>query len=232
MVGAVPQTRSSGATRCFDVAFAILSLVTLSPLILIITVAILAETGRPILFRQTRVGRGGKHFTMYKFRKFGAGLKDGCPLTLKKDARLTRVGSVLAKSKLDELPQLLNIIKGEMSVVGPRPESLAFADCFRDEARGVLAFRPGIFGPSQAAFRNEADLYTTDVDPVAFYRNTLFPRKAALDLAYYPTRSVRGDFGWIMCGIVAVVRASRPPLLTRHDETSDLSDQGRQALVE
>jgi lipopolysaccharide/colanic/teichoic acid biosynthesis glycosyltransferase len=199
-----PAGLSSALSRGLDIGFAIAALVMLSPLIFFIVVAILVETGPPVLFRQTRLGRGGRHFTMYKFRKFSACQKDGCPLTRKDDERLTRVGKVLAKTKLDELPQLINILRGEMSVVGPRPESLAFADCFQGEHCRVLAFRPGIFGPSQAMFRNEADLYPKNTDPIAFYRSTLFPRKANLDLAYYYNRSVVDDIRWVMRGVLAV----------------------------
>lgn len=206
------------ALRCFDIAFATAALLVIWPAMLVIASAILLETGRPILFSQTRVGRGGRHFSMYKFRKFGVRETNVRPLTLKDDERLTRVGRVLAKAKLDELPQLFNILRGDMAVVGPRPEALAFADCFRGEVRGVLAFRPGIFGPSQALFRNEADLYPAETDPVAFYRETLFPRKAALDLGYYPQRSVRGDLLWVVRGILAVLGAAPAADLTDRAE--------------
>ncbi len=154
---------------------------------------------------QTRIGRGGRTFRMYKFRKFDARRDDGCPLTLKDDVRMTRVGRFLARTKLDEMPQLLNILRGDMSVVGPRPESLAFVDCFDERARLLLRERPGIFGPSQVMFRNECAYYPADRDPVGFYRETLFPAKATMDLAYYPNRTAWRDLGWIWRGVLAVI---------------------------
>jgi lipopolysaccharide/colanic/teichoic acid biosynthesis glycosyltransferase len=142
---------------------------------------------------------------MYKFRKLDARRDTGFPLTLRDDARMTRVGRLLAQTKLDELPQLYNIIRGDMAVVGPRPESLAFADCFTEAARPVLDERPGIFGPSQVAFRDECAFYPAEGDAIAFYRETLFPAKAALDLEYYPRRTLLSDLRWVGRGVLAVL---------------------------
>ncbi len=99
----------------------------------------------------------------------------------------------------------MNIVRGDMAIVGPRPESLAFADCFDEDVRPLLDERPGIFGPSQVAFRNECAFYPADADPVQFYRDTLFPAKAALDLSYYPGRTLWSDVVWITRGALAVV---------------------------
>ncbi len=190
--------------RAIDVILASLGLVLLSPLLVLIALAIVIESGAPVFFAQTRIARGGRAFRMYKFRKFPASCVGGCPLTMKDDARMTRVGRVLARTKLDEMPQLFNIIRGDMAIVGPRPESMAFADCFTDRMTPLLDYRPGIFGPSQVAFRNECALYPAGQDPVRFYCETLFPAKAALDLAYYPHRTVWTDLLWIGRGILAV----------------------------
>src|SRR5690606_34686989 len=113
--------------------------------------------------------------------------------------------------RLAELPQLVNVRRGEMAVVGPRPESLELADCFTDATRPVLAHKPGIFGPSQWAFRNESALYPPDVDPVAFYRQTLFSAKARLDLSYYPERTLVSDMKWsVLCCLAVLGIGSEP----------------------
>ncbi len=192
-------------SRTIDVTLATVGLIILSPLLLLIVLAIAIETGFPILFAQTRIARGGRTFQMYKFRKFSANCTAGCPLTMQDDARMTRVGSFLARTKLDEMPQLFNIIRGDMSIVGPRPESLSFAECFTQDLHPLLDHRPGIFGPSQVAFRNECALYPPEKDPVQFYCDTLFPAKAALDLAYYSRRTVWTDIQWIWRGVLAVL---------------------------
>lgn len=119
--------------RSVDIIFVCAAMFLLAPVILVVTLAIWIEGGRPILFSQLRLGQKGRPFRMYKFRKFRPDCDDrGCPLTMQADGRLTRVGRLLAVGKLDELPQLWNVLRGDMSFVGPRPESLAFADCFRN----------------------------------------------------------------------------------------------------
>ncbi|WP_431311084.1 sugar transferase [Methylobacterium nigriterrae] len=197
---------SFDAQRLLDMCVASLALAAFAPLMLLIAIAILIESGRPILFAQTRLGRHGRHFRMYKFRKLNNSCGTaGCPLTLEGDERLTVVGAVLRSSKLDELPQFWNVLMGDMSVVGPRPETLAFADCFEGEFKGVLEYRPGILGPSQVAFRNESALIPCDADVIGFYRTVLFPAKARLDLEYYGSRTVLTDLGWILRGALAVL---------------------------
>jgi lipopolysaccharide/colanic/teichoic acid biosynthesis glycosyltransferase len=192
-------------SRILDLTVAILACALLSPVILLIAVAIYTETGRPILFSQSRLGRGGRPFRIYKFRKFN---KESCaaglPLTARNDPRMTRVGHFLARTKLDELPQFWNVLKGDMSMVGPRPESLDFASCFTDPYRSVLDYKPGIFGPTQVILRNEWSQFPVGVDPVRFYREVLFPQKALSDLSYYPHRTIVSDLGWMVRGVLAV----------------------------
>lgn len=192
--------------RLFDIVFATVALIVLAPIMLLIAFAILIESGFPILFVQSRLGLGGETFGMYKFRKFGPTEgTTGCPLTLQNDNRLTRVGAVLAKTKLDELPQIFNVLRGDMGIVGPRPESLAFADCFMPRLRGLLRHRPGLVGPSQVAFRSECKLYPAGaVDAADFYRRVLFPAKAALDLEYYESRTLMRDMGWVIRAAFAI----------------------------
>lgn len=191
--------------RSLDIVVALLSLIVMAPLMLLIALAVLVECGRPVFFAQTRLGQGGRHFSIYKFRKFKTTQRQaGLPLTMHNDPRMSRVGRVLATTKLDELPQFYNILRGDMSLVGPRPESLEFAECFDNVQQAILEHRPGIFGPSQVAFRNEGTLYPYGLEPTKFYREVLFPAKAAVDLDYYCGRTLRSDIKWILVGVLAV----------------------------
>jgi lipopolysaccharide/colanic/teichoic acid biosynthesis glycosyltransferase len=190
--------------RLADILLASLALVLLAPVMSLVAVALLLESGRPVFFAQARLGQHGRPFRMLKFRKFPADCSGGSPLTLAQDRRLTRVGKVLATTKLDELPQLFNVLKGDMALVGPRPESLAFGHCFEGAYRRVLEHKPGIVGPSQVMFRNENTLFLGKADPVDFYCRVVFPAKARLDLAYYPRRSLARDFLWLLRGAMAV----------------------------
>ena len=192
--------------RAMDIIAAVAGLIVLSPLMLLIAMALLLEGGRPVIFVQSRIGVGGRLFRMYKFRKFyprcGAG---GLALTLANDERMTRVGRFLASSKMDELPQLWNVLKGDMALVGPRPESLSFADCFRDGYEAVLRYKPGLFGPAQIMYRREALFYPRDVEPTTFYKEVLFPAKARIDLSYYASRTLVSDAALIVRGVFIVL---------------------------
>jgi lipopolysaccharide/colanic/teichoic acid biosynthesis glycosyltransferase len=196
--------------RVLDVCLAVFGLLTLAVVMAVIALLIWLESGRPIFFSQIRLGQHGLPFRLYKFRKFREGATAaGAAVTVQNDHRMTRVGRILAQTKLDELPQLWNILKGDMSVVGPRPEALAFADCYDERYRGVLRFRPGIFGPNQMFFRNEGALFPPDRDPEEFYRAVLFPLKARVDLAYFRNRTLWGDVAWIVRGILAIFQWHR-----------------------
>jgi lipopolysaccharide/colanic/teichoic acid biosynthesis glycosyltransferase len=192
--------------RVIDVTIASVVLVALLPLIILISVAIIAESGFPVLFWQTRLGRDGAHFLILKFRKFRRNAPDTrLPLTLNNDARLSHVGRILAETKLDELPQFLNVLLGTMAIVGPRPESLELAHCHTKASSVILAHTPGIFGPSQVAFRNEASFFPPNVNPTQFYRDHLFPTKARIDASYYASRTIFSDFRWLVLGLLSVL---------------------------
>jgi lipopolysaccharide/colanic/teichoic acid biosynthesis glycosyltransferase len=205
--------------RAFDVLVAIVAILVLGPLMLVIALAVRLESPGPVFFCQTRIGRGGRRFGMYKFRKFhrNAG-NSGSPLTLHKDPRLTRVGAALMATKLDELPQLWNVIRGDMAIVGPRPESLAFADCFQDGREELLRYKPGLLGPCQIMFRNETAALPSGGDADQFYREVLFPQKAQIDLRYFESRTFASDILIIVrgvlavCGVVARVQVPRSEL--------------------
>lgn len=192
--------------RGFDLLATGMALCMLSPVFLIVALAIWIESGKPILFSQLRLGQNGRPFSIYKFRKFRASCDlQGYPLTLDGDDRLTKVGRILAATKLDELPQLWNVLRGDMSLVGPRPESIAFKDCFRNGFEAILNHKPGLFGPCQVVFRHESRLYPADGSAAEFYREVLFPAKAKVDLAYFPRRTLVSDLGWILraAGVIA-----------------------------
>ena len=209
-----------GFRRAIDILCASVASCILTPLLLIVALAIWIESGKPILFSQIRLGQYGRPFRMYKFRKFRPDCDtNGCPLTTEADVRLTKIGRVLARSKLDELPQLWNVLRGDMSLVGPRPESLAFADCFRDGFEKVHEHKPGLFGPCQVIFRHESKYYPDGVAAVEFYRSVLFPAKAQIDLAYFSRRTLVSDLGWILraawviaAGSPVEVASGRQPL--------------------
>jgi lipopolysaccharide/colanic/teichoic acid biosynthesis glycosyltransferase len=175
-----------------DCSVSLIALLILSPVLLSIAAAVLLETGRPILFTQSRVGRGGKLFRLFKFRTMRAG-KSGPSITSRGDSRVTRVGRFLRKFKLDELPQLWNVVRGEMSLVGPRPEVPEFVDVNNPVWLSVLQARPGITDPASIAYRHEEELLAKAADPIRYYRETVLPSKLALNVAYLRDRSLWQD---------------------------------------
>ena len=226
LVGSAPAQPGIDMRRCFDCLLALVALICLAPLLAVIAAAIWIESGGPVFFSQTRLGQGAARFRLHKFRKFsdrarhGQAQHPGLSVTLRDDPRMTRVGRLLERTKLDELPQLWNIVVGEMALVGPRPESLAFANCFDGAWMDVLNHRPGIFGPCQAVFRNESLLYGAVSDPEDFYRTVLFPLKAQIDLAYFSNRSTLSDMAWVFRSITAIFGWSPLP----NFEVSPLDD--------
>src|SRR5271166_2717558 len=136
--------------RGLDVIIALAALLIVAPVMVLIALAIISDSRGPVFFSQIRLGRDRRPFCLYKFRKFYHGsASEGHNVTLKSDARMTRVGRLLERTKLDELPQLWNVLIGDMSIVGPRPESMAFAGCFTGSFCYVLDHRPGLLGPNQ-----------------------------------------------------------------------------------
>ncbi len=195
--------------RLFDIVVALAGILCFLPILIPVVLAIRLDSPGPIFYSQNRLGQRGRIFRLYKFRKFRDGAT-GRAVTLRNDDRMTRVGHFLERTKIDEVPQLWNVLKADMSVVGPRPETLDFADCFEGVYRGVLDHRPGIFGPNQVYFRNEGALFPEKVDPHEFYRAVLFPAKARIDLAYFPRRSLRQDVVWLFRGVLAVFGLGLP----------------------
>ena len=174
--------------RLFDFAAALLLLVLLVPAIALIAVAIALDSRGPILYGCTRVGRYGRTFRMLKFRKMKVDAQ-GPPLTVGSDERFTRFGRLLARTKLDELPQLWNVLKGEMSLVGPRPEDTAFVSLFRDDYAEIVTVPPGITGLSQLAFAREGQLLAPE-NVHDDYVERLLPQKIGIDRLYARRRSL------------------------------------------
>lgn len=187
--------------RSFDIALALTGLVIGAPVFGLVALAVWIDSPGPVIFPQERIGRGGRRFFMLKFRKFPMKTKGGAPVTVAGDARMTRVGAFIERAKLDELPQLWNVLKGEMTLAGPRPESPAYEDLYTGEYKKLLDYVPGVFGPNQVHYRNESALYPPGEDPDKFYREQLFPAKARLDLEYFARSNPVSDLVWITRGL-------------------------------
>ena len=173
-------------------AVATILLILATPLLVVIAVATVIESGWPFLFLQTRVGRGGRAFRLVKIRSMRQSTK-GQSITASGDPRVTRVGKIVRKFKLDELPQLWNVLRGEMSLVGPRPEIPEFVDLDLPIWKSVLEVRPGITDPVSIAYRDEEKLLAAADDPIRYYRETVLPDKLRRNLAYLRKRSLWSD---------------------------------------
>ncbi|MBQ9392876.1 MAG: sugar transferase [Oscillospiraceae bacterium] len=200
-----PGRATLAAKRAFDVVFAALGLLVTSPILLLAAAAVGLSSPGGVLFCQKRIGRGEKPFTIYKFRsmrKDNAGLK----ITTGSDARITPVGRVLRKTKVDELPQLWNVLKGDMSFVGPRPEVEEYTRLYTPQQRQIFLVRPGITDPASIAYRNENELLTGSDDPNRTYVEEIMPRKIELGLAYIEQISLGYDIRLICRTLLAVVK--------------------------
>ncbi|HTJ86313.1 MAG TPA: sugar transferase [Terriglobales bacterium] len=178
--------------RGLDVGIALAAVIVLSPLFLISAILILIADGRPVFFRQTRVGRNGELFGILKFRTME--IENGGPaITAASDRRVTLVGAKLRKYKLDELPQFFCVLRGHMSLIGPRPEVPEYVDPSDPLWEAVLQMRPGITDLASLAFRNEEDMLALAEDPEILYRNSILREKLRLNLAYQRSRSLKRD---------------------------------------
>ncbi|MCB0048903.1 MAG: sugar transferase [Caldilinea sp.] len=191
--------------RLFDVAASALGLLLLSPLLLLLAIWVRLDSPGPIFYRARRVGRGGDLFALYKFRSMVVDAdRQGPGITVSADRRVTRAGRFLRRTKLDELPQLLNVLKGEMSLVGPRPEDPRYVALYTPEQRGVLAVRPGITSAASLAFRHEEQLLG-GANWETIYREQVMPAKLAIDLAYLEQRTLLSDLRLILRTVAAMV---------------------------
>ncbi len=187
------------------IAFAVL--LALLPILLLLAVAVRLSSPGPVLFKQVRVGQGGQPFVIYKFRTMiQTGSTGADRVSPAGDPRVTSVGRVLRDWYLDELPQFFNVLKGDMSLVGPRPETPEFVELYSPRERRVLTVRPGLVGPSTLAFMDEASQLAANADPLQHYRQVLVHERVRLDLSYLDNRSWHRDLGLLTRQAVSIVR--------------------------
>jgi lipopolysaccharide/colanic/teichoic acid biosynthesis glycosyltransferase len=191
--------------RLLDLPFACVALVACSPVLLACSIAVWLDSSGPVIYSQWRVGQHGKRFELLKFRTMVVGAdKQGLRLTASGDRRITLVGRFLRKTKLDELPQLINVFRGEMSLVGPRPEVPEYVALYSPAERAVLTVKPGITGPASLAFIDEERLLAERADQEDFYVNSIMTQKLLVDLDYCSRVSLRDDLKLIARTVASV----------------------------
>lgn len=185
----------------FDKIAAFLGLLLVSPLLLIIAVVIKVQMPDPVFFIQTRVGRNARLFRMVKFRTMHVS-HNGSSISVKGETRITPLGAILRKYKLDELPELWNVLKGDMSLVGPRPDVPGYADQLKVNDRKILSLRPGITGPASLKYRNEEELLALQVDPVNYNNEVIYPDKVRINVKYLEQHSFWLDLRILACTVM------------------------------
>ena len=201
----IEPKRISGK-RTFDLAFAIIALLLLSPIFLLGSLLAKFQSKGPVFYKAKRVGKDEVVFEMYKFRTMVVNADTlGGSLTTYRDTRITPIGRFLRWTKLDELPNLINVIKGEMSLIGPRPEAPDYVKYYTEVQKQVLQVKPGMTGPSQLANRDEEEKLKGQQDAEHYYITELMPKKLALDLHYVATQSIASDIGWLLKTVWVVI---------------------------
>ena len=191
--------------RLFDITASALGLIFLSPLMLLLALWVALDSEGPVFYRQVRVGRHNKDFHILKFRSMRTGSDQGSLVTIGDDPRVTRSGRLMRKLKLDELPQLINVLVGDMSLVGPRPEVRHYVNYWTAEQMHVLDVRPGITDPASIRFLNESELMAGADDPERYYIEVIMQEKLKLYLEYVTSHSFFGDIGIIFNTLWAIV---------------------------
>lgn len=192
--------------RLLDILFSFLGLLVLSPLLLITAIAVMFDSRGGVFYRQLRVGQNGKDFLLFKFRTMRTGAdKKGLITVGGRDSRITRVGYYLRKYKLDELPQLLNVLIGDMSLVGPRPEVRKYVDLYNDEQRQVLSVKPGITDYASIEYSNENELLGKSSNPEKTYIEEIMPHKLQLNQRYIQEQGVVTDLKIIFKTIAKIL---------------------------
>jgi lipopolysaccharide/colanic/teichoic acid biosynthesis glycosyltransferase len=205
----VPPRRPiyQAAKRTIDVLVSGCGLILLSPLLLLAAVAVKLDSPGPVLFVQQRVGRNFRNFGILKFRTMVTDAeKLGGQITLGADPRITRVGRILRKTKADELPQLWNVVRGQMSLVGPRPEVPRYVEMYRDQYAYVLSVRPGLTDLASLKYRDEAEQLAGTADPAKEYAERILPDKIALARQYIDTATLVGDLGIVLKTFLRIAR--------------------------
>ena len=206
------------AKRWFDVIVSLGGLLLVSPFLLLVAIAVRLDSPGPSFFRQERTGKCGRTFRIIKFRTMRLVVSGDAPLiTASGDSRVTRIGRWLRKTKVDELPQLFNVILGEMSLVGPRPEVPMYTRLYNQAQTRVLEARPGITGPAAIACANEEEILAQQPDPESYYVGCLLPLKLELDLAYCAKVGFSKD--------VSLIAQTLKRLLHERQSKIDLNDE-------
>ncbi|NJX15143.1 sugar transferase [Tamlana crocina] len=192
--------------RAFDIIFSAIGLIILAPVLLLIAILIKLDSKGPVLFIQGRVGKNNKDFNIYKFRTMRIQSEKGGLLTLgNNDSRITKIGYFLRRYKIDEFPQLINILKGDMSFVGPRPELRYYVNFYNEDDMKIFQVRPGITGLASLKYRNEVELLKAAKDPEAFFIETIIPDKLKFNKEYIKRRNFFFDLKLIALTVVKVV---------------------------
>ncbi len=191
--------------RLTDILISLIGLIILSPVFLIVALCIVFTSGFPVFFKQTRVGKGEVHFKIFKFRTMKISSQSGSLVTQNQDKRITAFGKILRATKLDEFPQLINVLIGNMSIVGPRPEIPELVAFYTPDQRRLLSVKPGITSPAAIYHRDEEDIIGTSDEVFEYHRKVLVPKKAAFDLAYISKASFLFDIKIILLTLVSVV---------------------------
>lgn len=204
-------TRRAGCGRCFDCVCAAAGLLVLWPVLTLVALAVPLLDGWPVFFRQERIGLRGRPFSIWKFRTMAPLLagEDEPLVTTAGDPRITKVGRWLRHFKLDELPQLVNVLVGQMSIIGPRPEVRRYVNLEDPAWQAVLAVRPGITDLATLAYLDEERMLAAQCDPESSYREAILPRKLALNVKYQGLRSWRTDLELIFLTLISIARLGR-----------------------
>ncbi len=187
--------------RIFDLSVSLAGIIVLLPVFLIIALLVTIKSAGPLFFIQQRVGRHGELFRLVKFRTMYSG-HEGNNITVKGESRITPLGTFLRKYKLDELPELWNVLKGDMSFVGPRPDVPGYADRLKGEEQKILELRPGITGPASMKYSNEEELLALQSDPVNYNNEVIWPDKVRINLEYMKNRNFFLDLKIIIYTVI------------------------------
>ena len=189
--------------RTFDIVLSIFAIFLLFPSFLVVSFLIVIDSGFPIFFLQKRIGRGAKEFNIIKFRTMKTN-NENITITVSDDSRITRIGKYLRKTKIDELPEILNVLFGQMSFVGPRPDVKGYADKLKGANRKILALRPGITGPASLKYYNEEYILSQKSNPKKYNDEVIFPDKVKINMDYFHNRSFFLDLKIIFATIFRI----------------------------
>ena len=192
--------------RLFDIIFSFVGIVFLFPVFIIVSILIKIDSSGPVFFLQERVGLNGKFFKIIKFRSMKTNHNNSLTVTLENDKRITRIGKKIRKYKIDEIPELINVFIGDMSLVGPRPDVPGYADLLEGESRNILKLRPGITSRASIKYANEEMILLNEDDPIAYNNNIIFPDKVKLNLNYYNNNNIWIDIKIIFATLFAVFK--------------------------